>query len=78
MFHNGYADYNSKIATRHPAMHTDMLGQMLHYLMTRRAPDIDIIEEPGILLDQELLLPQNNPLPFRFESGLHQAISVEL
>jgi hypothetical protein len=58
-----------------------VIVHLLHYPMTRRAPDIDIIEEPGILLDQELrvrveaapkrvmLAPQNKPLPFRFENG---------
>ncbi|MGJ5818285.1 alpha-amylase family protein [Paludibaculum fermentans] len=72
---------------------------LLHYPMTRRAPDIDIIEEPGLLLDQEIrlrlaappkrvtLVPQNKPLPFRFENGYavcrvdrvvgHQAVCFE-
>jgi hypothetical protein len=58
-----------------------IIVHLLHYPMTRRAPDIDIIEEPGIVLDQEIrvrveaapkrvmLAPQNKSLPFRFENG---------
>jgi hypothetical protein len=54
---------------------------LLHYPMTRRAPDIDVIEEPGVLLEQEIrlrmgraprrvtLVPQNKTLAFRFEDG---------
>lgn len=32
------------------------LVHLLHYPMTRRAPNIDVIEEPGTLVDQEILL----------------------
>ena len=54
-----------------------IIVHLLHYLMTRRAPNIDIIGEPEILLNQELrvrvkaapkqvmLAPQNKPLSFR-------------
>jgi hypothetical protein len=66
------------LAQAEPQRH---VAHVLYYPMTRRAPDIDIIEEPGVLLDQELrvklgkapkrvtLAPQNIPIPFRFEDG---------
>ncbi len=54
---------------------------ILYYPLTRRAPDIDIIEDPGLLENVELrvrmdraparaaLVPQNSALPFRHENG---------
>jgi hypothetical protein len=54
---------------------------VLYYPMTRRAPDIDIIEEPGLLANQEIrlrlpaapssvsLAPQGKAVPFRYENG---------
>ena len=54
---------------------------LLHYPMTRRAPDIDIIEEPGVLVDQRIelrlpsaprrvvLVPQGQPLQFQHQDG---------
>jgi hypothetical protein len=57
------------------------IAHLLHYPMTRRAPDIDIIEEPGVLVDQILrvrlaarprmarLVPQNLQLPFDYRDG---------
>lgn len=54
---------------------------LLYYPMTRRAPDIDIIEEPGVLADQEFsvrvesppgrvtLVPQNTDLKFSYKDG---------
>jgi hypothetical protein len=61
--------------------HKRFIVHVLHYPMTRRAPDIDIIEEPAWLVDQELRLrtpkaparvmavPQQAKLDFRYESG---------
>jgi hypothetical protein len=61
--------------------HNRVIAHLLHYPMTRRAPDIDIIEDPGILLDQVIkvrldkapqrveLAPQRRVLPFRYEDG---------
>lgn len=54
---------------------------LLHYPMTRRAPNIDIIEEPGVLVDQEVrlrlpaaprsaaLVPQGVPLEVSYRDG---------
>lgn len=54
---------------------------LLHYPMTRRAPDIDIIEDPGILLNQEIrlrlgraprsveLVPQRRAVAFQYQDG---------
>jgi hypothetical protein len=53
---------------------------VLHYPLTRRAPDIDIIEEPGVLADIQLsvraprpsavkLVPRNEAIPFTYETG---------
>jgi hypothetical protein len=54
---------------------------VLYYPATRRAPDIDVIEEPATLVDQELrvrldapprsvtLVPQNRTVPFRYDNG---------
>ena len=54
---------------------------ILHYPLIRRAPDIDVIEDPGLLLEVELevrcerrprrieLVPQQKPLPFRYVDG---------
>lgn len=61
--------------------HNRAIVHLLHYPMTRRAPDIDIIEDPGILLDQTIklrleqaprrveLVPQRRALPFTYENG---------
>jgi hypothetical protein len=53
---------------------------ILYYPLTRRAPDIDIIEEPGLLENIKValrvprpravaLVPQKKALPFRYEDG---------
>jgi hypothetical protein len=54
---------------------------VLYYPLTRRAPDIDIIEEPGLLENVAIrlrtprkparvaLVPQNQALEFRYEEG---------
>jgi hypothetical protein len=53
---------------------------VLHYPLTRRAPDIDIIEEPGLLADLQLsvrvarptevrLAPSNETNPFTYANG---------
>lgn len=54
---------------------------LLHYPMTRRAPDIDIIEEPGVLVEQVVrvrldakprkvsFVPQNVGLQFEYRDG---------
>ena len=58
-----------------------MVVHLLHYPATRRAPDIDIIEEPAWVIDQEIrlraakaparagLVPQQKAIPFRYEKG---------
>lgn len=58
-----------------------MIVHLLHYPYTRRAPDIDIIEEPAWLIDQEVrlraakapsrvvLIPQQVSIPFLFDNG---------
>ncbi len=55
---------------------------LLNYPMTRRAPNIDIIEEPGVLVDQTVrlrmpkspsravLVPQGVPLTVTYENGM--------
>lgn len=57
------------------------VAHVLHYPMTRRAPNIDIIEEPGTLVDQEVrlrlpaapravsLAPQGVPLEVTYRGG---------
>ena len=54
---------------------------LLYYPLTRRAPDIDIIEEPGLLENVELklrvpkrparvmLVPEKRPVPFTYADG---------
>jgi hypothetical protein len=54
---------------------------LLHYTLTRRAPNLDIIEEAGLLKDIHLQLrtaqspkvvhaaPDGAPLPFRYADG---------
>jgi hypothetical protein len=54
---------------------------LLHYPLTRRAPDLDVIEEPGLLADVAVelraerapakvtLVPDGTPLPFEHRDG---------
>jgi hypothetical protein len=53
---------------------------VLHYPLTRRAPDIDIIEEPGTLADVQIsvrvpkpssvkLVPKGEAVPFKYATG---------
>lgn len=65
----------------HQPARNRFIVHLLHYPMTRRAPDIDIIEDPGILLDQEIrlrlerapsrveLVPNRRALAFQYKDG---------